>query len=172
MNISGERPSPGAAMIATPGPINISHQWSGLLCCARGRALSKEKLPDEKAARAMAPEPPPTQPYYESGWCSPQQPPCSDDAGEDTCTDCRLCINHAIPLPRITEKTPKCPNFRHSQLFEPLPCPVFHQLPEWIRHSGQLAVLTAEKPKLRTLESAPTRCRQASQNTPSPPVLL
>src|SRR5436190_20327578 len=49
------------------------------------------------------------------GWCSPQQPPCSDGAGEETCTTCRLCINHAIAMPRMTHKTSICPNFRHSK---------------------------------------------------------
>jgi hypothetical protein len=40
----------------------------------------------KKAARAMAPEPPPTQPYYERRVVLTFAPPCSDGAGEETCT--------------------------------------------------------------------------------------
>ena len=45
-------------------------------------------------------------PTMKGGWRSPQQPPCSDGAGEESLRQGSPCINCAIPLPRMTELPP------------------------------------------------------------------
>jgi len=56
--------------------------------CARGQALSANQFPKPKRRPGLwLPNRLQPNPTMKGGWCSPQQPPCSDGAGEDTCTE-------------------------------------------------------------------------------------